>query len=147
MRTLEIDIYRWFRLGARDVLLLSYKGDDSKMHLSLEQDAQLVASVERLRRHFAGKTTGSARFFKSPVVFKVDVCWGQRLDGLPQLLAEDDCGASASFLSIGSDKTVAPCSFHHQKQSFDSFDEIPAIYQRFKSQKTRANERGCGRLA
>jgi MoaA/NifB/PqqE/SkfB family radical SAM enzyme len=134
LRTLEVDLYRWLSLGAHDVLLLSYKGDDDAMHLTARQDAMLVASVRRLRERFGAR-----------LAFKVDVCWRERLAGLPQLLDADDCDAADQFLSISSDRCVAPCSFHDQRVAFDRFDEIPEIYQRFRRQRPRAQQRGCGR--
>lgn len=134
LRTLETDVHRWLGLGARDVLLLSYKGDDPDLHLDPRRCRQLVASVERLRRRF-----GHA------LQFKVDVCWRDRLDGLPQLLDEADCGAGDSFLSITSDRRVQPCSFHHRSEPFETLDEIPAIYRRLRNQRPRAAKSGCGR--
>lgn len=134
LRTLEVDLYRWQALGAHDVLLLSYKGDDDEMHLSPRQDAMLAASVRRLRQRYGPR-----------LAFKVDVCWRERLAGLPQLLDAGDCDAADQFLSISSDRRVAPCSFHHQRVSFERFEEIPAIYQRFRRERPRAAKQGCGR--
>ncbi|MBW2736170.1 MAG: radical SAM protein [Deltaproteobacteria bacterium] len=134
LRTLEVDLLRWYGLGVRDVLLLSYKGDDASMHLSQRQDAQLTASVQRLRTRFGPGLS-----------FKVDVCWRQRLAGLPQLLDRDDCDAGDAFLSISSDKRAGPCSFHHERVAFANLDDIPAIYQRFRQERSAAHQRGCAR--
>ena len=136
LRTLELDVHRWYWLGVRDILLLSYKGDDPSMHLSPGQCVQLAASVQRLRRRF-----GPA------LQFKVDVCWGRRLAGLPQLFDEADCGAGDSFLSVTSDRRVQPCSFHHQSVPFDDLDQIESIYHDHRPHRTPAARRGCGRGA
>ncbi len=134
LRTLELDVYRWHRAGARDLLLLSYKGSDDELHLSPDDDRRLVASVRRLRERFG-----------PGLVFKVDVCWRERVAGLPQLLDEPDCGAADSFLSLSADRQVQPCSFHEQRVPFESFDEIPIIYEQLRRACPRAAARGCGR--
>jgi len=134
LRTLELDALRWVEHGARDLLLLSYKGDDPTLHLSPEQCRLLVQSVRRLRRRF-----GEA------VTFKVDVCWRQRLAGLPQLLDQPDCGAGDAFLSITSDQRVQACSFHHDSAPFTRPSQIEALYRDLRRRRAPAARRGCGR--
>lgn len=134
LRTLELDVYRWFEHGARDVLLLCYKGADEALHLTPDDDKRLVASVQRLRERFGHALT-----------IKVDVCWRERLAGLPQLLDGPDCEASDSFVSVSADKHVQPCSFHEQRVAFSHFAEIETIYRRFRKARPRATARGCGR--
>ena len=89
----KVDIHNFVRRGARDFLLLSYKGMDSAMHLSPTQCAMFDDSVSRMLNRYG-----------SDVAFKVDVCWGSRLKKSPQLLYDGrDCHANDEFISISSD--------------------------------------------
>lgn len=138
LRTLDADLLAWAARGARDVLLLSYKGED-RLHLSTTELAELDASIVRCHRHFAGR-----------LQLKVDVCWSTRLPHAPQLFFDADCRAGALFLSVTSDKRVLPCSFaSHAKAgiALDDFHELPAIYARLKEEKRAANVAGCARNA
>jgi hypothetical protein len=134
LRSLELDALRWVERGARDVLLLSYKGDDPSLHLSPAQCQLLVQSVNRLRRRFGAAVT-----------FKVDVCWRQRLAGLPQLLDQPDCGAGDAFVSISSDRRVQACSFHHLSAPFTELSQLETHYRDLRQRRAPAARRGCGR--
>jgi len=135
VRTLEPDLYRFAERGVRDVLLLSYKGDDSSMHLGPRDLRRFDDSVSRLHEHFGEE-----------LALKVDVCWGSRLEKTPQLLYDGgDCGAGRGFMSIGSDKTVLACSFQQSGIRFDDVRELPAIYMKGKYDNAPAGP-GCARL-
>ncbi len=136
LRTLDADLLAWAARGVRDVLLLSYKGDDD-VHLSRAELAALDASLIRCHEHFEGR-----------LQLKVDVCWSSRLPHAPQLFFDDDCRAGSLFLSVTSDKRVLSCSFASRaKQGIEltSFDDLPAIYARLKAERRAADVPGCAR--
>ena len=89
-------------LGCRDVLLLSYNGDDLARHLSAIQAADLAARVKLLHRAIGSRARLS-----------LDVCWGERMAAVPRHLHRADCGAGRDFVVLTSDKQLMPCSFHH----------------------------------
>ncbi len=135
VRTLEIDVHEFVRRGVRDILFLSYKGIDPAMHLGPRDLRRFDESVARLHDRLGDS-----------VAFKVDVCWGSRLEQTPQLLYDGgDCGANRGFLSIGSDKTVLACSFQQSGVRFDNVRELPAIYMAMKGKHLVAGP-GCARL-
>ena len=134
LRTLEADVRVFMTHGVRDILLLSYKGHDSAMHLSPTECRRFDDSVRRLYDQLGNR-----------ISLKVDVCWGTRLMRTPQLLFEGgDCGANAGFLSIGSDKTVLPCSFAERGTRFDRISDIRDIYLEIKGKQLMAGP-GCAR--
>ncbi len=137
LRTLDADLLDWSAHGVRDVLLLSYKGEDG-IHLSSAELAALDASLLRCHRYFEGR-----------LQLKVDVCWSTRLPHAPQLFFDQDCRAGALFLSVTSDKRVLSCSFasHTQGIPLTSFAELPAIYARLKAERRAADVPGCARNA
>jgi MoaA/NifB/PqqE/SkfB family radical SAM enzyme len=88
-------------LGACDVLLLSYNGEDRARHLTAAQVTMLRRSVGLLHRGLGER-----------VRIGLDICWGERMAPLPRFLARNDCAAGRDFLVVTSDKRVMPCSFH-----------------------------------
>lgn len=134
LRTLDADLLRWSAMGVRDVLLLSYKGDEA-LHLAPDELCDLDARIVRLHEHFAGR-----------MQLKLDVCWSTRLPSAPQLFFDEDCRAGSLFMSVTSDRKVLSCSFAKEAVAFDRFDELPAIYASLKPAKHAAPLRGCARL-
>jgi MoaA/NifB/PqqE/SkfB family radical SAM enzyme len=90
-------------LGCRDVLLLSYNGQDRSLHLDSARASALRAEVKLLGRALGQRCT-----------LKLDVCWGDRMQGVPRLFARSDCGAGRKFVVVTSDRMLMPCSFHHE---------------------------------
>jgi MoaA/NifB/PqqE/SkfB family radical SAM enzyme len=133
VRTLEADLVAFFQRGARDVLLLSYKGADEALHLSANECAQLDESIVRLKRVFGAALT-----------LKVDVCWGTRLKHASRLF-DGDCGAGSDFLSITSDLKVLACSFSGGGATLEHPSELPAIWARLRQQSHPAHVLGCTR--
>lgn len=136
LRTLDVDLLAWSARGVRDVLLLSYKGEE-RLHLSPAELAALDASLVRCHAHFRGR-----------LQLKVDVCWSSRLPHAPQLFFDEDCRAGSLFLSVTSDKRVLSCSFASRAKqgiAFSSFDELPTIYARLKAERRAADVPGCAR--
>lgn len=122
--------------GCRDVLLLSYTGGDRSLHLAPHEASALAERVGRLARALAGQAE-----------LKLDVCWGERMSGVPQVLRRQDCGAGRDFVVVTSDRKVQPCSFHHDAVPFGSAAELLEIW---RAQRTRltapARTPGCARL-
>jgi hypothetical protein len=135
VRTLEADVMAFVARGVRDVLFLSYKGDDPTLHLSRRECAQFDASLAKLHDLLGPRCA-----------LKVDVCWGSRLVRTPQLLDGPDCGANIDFLSLTSDRRVLSCSFVGGGQAFDEVSEIRTIWSALQSQKIAAGA-GCARVA
>ncbi len=133
VRTLEADVVAFVQRGARDVLLLSYKGSDVAMHLSENECAQLDESIVRLKRLFGPVLT-----------LKVDVCWGTRLKRAPKLF-DGDCGAGSDFLSITSDRKVLACSFSGGGAAFEQPSELPELWARLHQRPSPADIGGCTR--
>jgi MoaA/NifB/PqqE/SkfB family radical SAM enzyme len=135
VRTLEADVLSYSSRGVKDMLFLSYKGTDPTLHLSTRECKMFDESVAKLHDLFADRMT-----------FKVDVCWAGRLVKTPQLLNETDCQANIDFLSITSDKRVLSCSFANEGPSFNSFEELIAIYESMRDKKIPSPSPGCARL-
>ncbi len=105
-------------LGAEDLLLLSYNGDDAALHLTPAQLATLDTHLSALWPALDGRAE-----------LKLDVCWGDRLPGLPRaLVSAERCGAGRDHLVIHSDKTVSPCSFHHLAYPFESAADVLSLW-------------------
>jgi hypothetical protein len=115
--------------GARNVLLLGYKGADATLHLSTAQLDQLRQSVLRLQH----------------LPLRLDICWYPLLSDLPHLFARGDCGAGDEFLVITPDQAVQPCSFHHERIPFETFDELRRIYDELRQRRPAASVGGCTR--
>jgi len=111
--------------GCRDVLLLPAVGHPS-LELSSASTRSLVSLVTE--RH-------------PKMTLKLGVCWGPELAALPRLFRSSDCGAGHEFLEITSDRHVRPCSFHAEALSFETAEDIIAIW-RERSDRLRAHA-GC----
>ena len=98
---LETIVIELASLGCRDVLLLSYNGLDPSLHLETAEARDLARRVGVLSRALERRCQ-----------LKLDVCWGERMEGVPRLLDRNDCGAGRDFLVLTSDRRVQPCSFH-----------------------------------
>lgn len=126
---LEIVVQDCLRLGARNVMLLGYKGADPALHLSTAQLEQLAGTVARLQH----------------LPLRLDICWHPHLRSVPQLFERSDCGAGDEILVITPDRAVQPCSFHHERIRFDSFEDLQRIYSDFRNRKPAATINGCTR--
>jgi MoaA/NifB/PqqE/SkfB family radical SAM enzyme len=134
LATLDADLLAWSAQGVRDVLLLSYKGDDG-LHLSPAQLRDLDERIVRMHQRLGGR-----------MQLKVDVCWSTRLAHAPQLFFDADCRAGSLFMSVTSDWRVLSCSFASGGVPFARFDELPAIYAQLKHARQAAQVAGCARL-
>ncbi len=134
VRSIEADVMMWVARGVRDILFLSYKGNDPALHLSDKETRMFDASLAKLH----------ARLPRTAL--KVDVCWAGRLVEAPQLLNAPDCGANIDFLSLTSDKRVLACSFANEGIAFESPSELPEIWRSLQSRKLAAPSPGCARL-
>ena len=105
-------------LGCRDVLLLSYNGNDRALHLSAAESRALADRVRLLSKALTGRCQ-----------LKLDVCWGERLDAAPRLFSKQDCGAGREHLVITSDRRVMPCSFHQLSIPVRDADEAMAVWR------------------
>jgi MoaA/NifB/PqqE/SkfB family radical SAM enzyme len=122
--------------GCRDVLILCYKGSDSALHLDRAQTASLSQRMRLL-----------ARGIGATVSLKLDICWGERLEAVPQLLRRGDCGAGRDFLVVTSDRRMQPCSFHQLSIPFtDAADLLRIWAERREELAAPANRAGCARL-
>ncbi|HEX7840013.1 MAG TPA: radical SAM protein [Kofleriaceae bacterium] len=121
-------------LGCRDILLLSYNGDDRALHLSTAETMLLGAQVRTLARALPG------------VRIALDVCWGERLEAVPRLFAKPDCGAGSEFLVVTSDARVMPCSFHDASFPAATAEAVMAIWRSRQREMSRpATQPGCAR--
>lgn len=133
--SLETVVLEAVALGCRDVLLLSYNGQDRALHLSAEEARELAKRVALLGRALAGRCH-----------LKLDVCWGERMEGVPRLFDRADCGAGRDFLVLTSDKKVMPCSFHHLAFPATSADEVMAVWRGQREALASASRLpGCAR--
>ncbi len=131
--TLEARFMELLMLGVRDLLLISYKGNDVPRHMTLYQ--QLGDFVNKMHQQFGQLVT-----------LKLDACWGDTMPQIPRLFVEDDCNAGDAYLSITSDKRVKPCSFHHLGMPFETLDDVRNIWQRIRISRQAAQIAGCARL-
>lgn len=124
-------------LGCRDALLLAYKGGDRSLHLATAQVEDLAQRLRRLHRALGDR-----------LQLKLDICWGERLAGVPQLMRSGDCGAGRDFLVITSDGSVSPCSFHDGRHRAGSADDVLEVWRSARTPLASAARRpGCARLA
>ncbi|WP_158623960.1 radical SAM/SPASM domain-containing protein [Corallococcus llansteffanensis] len=133
--SLEAVVLELVALGCRDVLLLSYNGHDRALHLDAAQARDLSRRVAVL-----------ARALGSRCQLKLDVCWGERLEGVPRLFDKQDCGAGREFLVITSDRKVMPCSFHHLAFPVTSARDVMDVWHGQRAQLASASTLpGCAR--
>lgn len=133
--TLEADLWAFGERGVRDVLLLSYKGEDAALHLTPAQQRAFDTSVARVHARLGSRLD-----------LKVDVCWGDRLHATPRLFETGDCGAGSLFLSITSDRRVLACSFADDGIAFTEPEQLPGIWARLRAERPAAPKAGCARL-
>lgn len=123
--------------GVTDVLLLGYKGPDAAMHLAPRQRSSLAASVRALQRALP------------TVRFSLDVCFGDRLPGLPRMAlgaTRDDCGAGRDFVVITSDRRVRACTVHPSALPFVDAASLLETFSRARTSfQSSVNDRGCAR--
>ena len=115
--------------GARNILLLGYKGSDASLHLR-------PSHLETLKR---------AVLDLQYLPLRLDACWYPLMPDLPHLFPRSDCGAGDEFLVITPDRAVQPCSFHSEKMPFKTLEELKAIYQRFRGERRASPIVGCTR--
>jgi MoaA/NifB/PqqE/SkfB family radical SAM enzyme len=130
---LDEQFIRLLDLGVRDVLLISYKGEDRSLMLNPAERDQFADFINRSYRNFGSLTQ-----------IKLDSCWGD-LD-VPRLFIEDDCGAGRGILSITSDQRVKPCSFHHLSLPFQSIADVRAYWTENHARRDPAQMGGCTRI-
>lgn len=134
---LEATVLELASLGCRDVLLLSYNGPDLSLHIYPEEAAQLAKRVATL-----------ARAMNTQCQVKLDVCWGDRMLGVPRLFDNQGCGAGRDFLVLTSDKKLQPCSFHETRIPFRSVTDIMNIWRNSQHLLSQpASLPGCARTA
>lgn len=122
-------------LGARDVLLLSYNGEDRALHLDAPALVRLGRDVRALHHALRGHAE-----------LKLDVCWGRRLEAPRAMSMETACHAGEDALVITSDRKVAPCSFHEALFPFETADDVLAIWRRRRAAMSApARLPGCAR--
>jgi hypothetical protein len=126
---LDAYVHDFLELGARNVLLLGYKGPERTLHLDAHGLEQLRQSVQRM----------------STLALRLDICWYPHLTGVDHLFERGDCGAGDEFLVITPDRSVQPCSFHEARIPFNSFDELRHIYQELRHRRPAAAIAGCTR--
>ncbi|MCB9889816.1 MAG: radical SAM protein [Planctomycetes bacterium] len=105
--------------GCDDVLLLTYKGRDASLHLSETETRRLADDVTVLHRALGAR-----------VRLGLDVCFGERMATVPQILRNIDCGAGRDFVVVTSDRRLAPCSFHDVAVPFADAAELLALWTR-----------------
>jgi hypothetical protein len=126
---IEPFVYDFLERGARNILLLGYKGQDPSLHLREQHFALLKTAVSRLQH----------------LPLRLDVCWYPRLADLPHLFGRADCGAGNTFLVITPDRAVQPCSFHHERTPFETFEDLQAIYAGLRCRRPATTTPGCTR--
>jgi MoaA/NifB/PqqE/SkfB family radical SAM enzyme len=132
---LEMFIFDLLEMGCRDVLLLSYNGQDRALHLAPEEAHSLAQRVRALGRALAGRMT-----------IKLDVCWGNRMEGVPRLFGDTPCPAGREFIVLTSDKRLAPCSFHHRSYSIATADDVLRVWNEERDALAGAAlDPGCAR--
>lgn len=127
--TLEPVVHDALALGARNVLLLGYKGPRPELHLTEDHLRTLTRSLARM----------------SALPLRLDVCWYPALRGVDHLFERDDCGAGDEILVIAPDRAIQPCSFHHERIPFDTFEDLVRIYGELRARRPAAEVRGCTR--
>ncbi len=135
LATLEARVLELAAEGCRDLLLLSYNGRDSSMHLSDAESRGLALRVARLARALQGRAT-----------IKLDVCWGERMEAVPRLFGTTPCAAGREFVVVTSDGRLSPCSFHHVSFQVASAEDLLAVWERERhTLSIAARDPGCAR--
>jgi hypothetical protein len=117
------------------VLLLAYNGRDRALHLAPAEAADLARRVRALGRALAGRMT-----------IKLDVCWGERMEAVPRLLAPGPCPAGREFVVLTSDRRLAPCSFHHVSFPVASAADVLRVWADERATLgSPARDPGCAR--
>lgn len=132
---LEATVLEFVDRGCRDVLLLSYNGHNRSMHLTPTQADDAARRIRAL-----------ARGLENRCALKLDVCWGERMDTVPQLFEGErpGCGAGREFVVITSDRRLMPCSFHHLSFPIETAGDVLAIW-RNERDALAARDPGCAR--
>ncbi|WP_158502275.1 radical SAM protein [Vitiosangium sp. GDMCC 1.1324] len=137
LESMETVVLELVSLGCRDVLLLSYNGADRSLHLSPGQARDLARRVGLLGRGLEGRCQ-----------LKLDVCWGERMEGVPRLFQRSDCGAGRDYLVLTSDRKVMPCSFHHVAIPVgDAADVMRVWHERRTELSSPSRLPGCARVS
>lgn len=127
-------------LGTRDILFLGYVGEDPALLLTPAEEAALAREVRDLAETLRGR-----------VDLKLGVCWGDRLVGVPRLGTTGsaeirDCGAGRDFVVIGSDRSLAACSFHDVRLPITSALDVLEAWERERVALGAPSSRsGCAR--
>jgi MoaA/NifB/PqqE/SkfB family radical SAM enzyme len=133
---LEAWVLQLMALGCRDVLLLSYNGENRSLHLSPAQSADLARRVGVLHRALPALRLG------------LDVCWGERMAPVPRFGVQAGCGAGRDFVVITSDKRLLPCSFHDRSFAIEDAADVLAIWrEQAAALASPARLPGCARVA
>lgn len=115
--------------GARNVLLLGYKGDDVSLRLDERGFAQLARSIAMLEG----------------LPIRVDICWYPHLRDLPYLFVRTDCGAGDESLMLTPDKQVQAYSFAKARVPFATLDDLKSLWSVMRTERPHAETGGCTR--
>lgn len=129
VRLVEPYVHDFLWSGARNVLLLGYKGSDPALHLGVAELELLRSSLRRLEG----------------LPIRLDVCWYPMLADLPHLFGRTDCDAGDDFLVITPDRAVQACSFQQERIPFETFADLVRIYRELRRRRPAASVRGCTR--
>ena len=138
LRDLEQRVNEMAAMGTGDVLLLGYVGEDAALLLGRDEEAELGRRVRALAEELRGR-----------VDLKLGVCWGARLTGVPRLgtsgvAVMQDCGAGRDFVVIGSDRTLAACSFHEARLPVRSAVDVIEAWERQRGVLALGSGRSAG---
>jgi MoaA/NifB/PqqE/SkfB family radical SAM enzyme len=132
---LEKTVLEIASLGCADILLLSYNGQDSALHINTDSASELATRIAVVAQALTNKCQ-----------IKLDVCWGERMDGVPRLFNRHDCGAGRDFIVLTSDRKIQPCSFHQVKINVENAQDIMDIWRHRQSElSTPSLLPGCAR--
>lgn len=133
--TLEATVFALVERGCHNVLLLAYNGDDVSMHLSRRESDAMQARVAALATALRGRAS-----------IELDVCWGDRMQRVPQLIRSDGCPAGTEFVVVTSDRRLAACSFHHASFAFEDAEDLLRVWRAHRSALgAPARAPGCAR--
>lgn len=126
---IEVTVRDALQRGARDVLLLSYKGSESALHLRATDRERLRRALERM----------------SALPLRLDICLYPHFSELPHLFPRDDCGAGSDFLAIAPDRTAHACSFSSRRFPFETIEDLQRIWTHLCDARPPADAEGCTR--